>query len=85
MEQLVARQAHNLEVARSNPASATLEAQVVDLGFFRYMEAESFTCCRSTFIMRDSVVPKTRQLTQQQRLVNQHGASWVFLPHSYMR
>ena len=25
MEQLVARQAHNLEVARSNPASATLE------------------------------------------------------------
>ena len=25
MEQLVARQAHNLEVARSNPASATKE------------------------------------------------------------
>ena len=27
VEQLVARQAHNLEVARSNPASATSEAQ----------------------------------------------------------
>ena len=27
VEQLVARQAHNLEVARSNPASATHEAR----------------------------------------------------------
>ena len=35
VEQLVARQAHNLEVARSNPASATHEAQVIDLGFLR--------------------------------------------------
>ena len=32
VEQLVARQAHNLEVARSNPASATQEARIS--GFF---------------------------------------------------
>ena len=30
VEQLVARQAHNLEVARSNPASATITSEVVD-------------------------------------------------------
>ena len=29
VEQLVARQAHNLEVARSNPASATMATQRV--------------------------------------------------------
>ena len=35
MEQLVARQAHNLEVARSNPASATIEEmQAERLAFF---------------------------------------------------
>ena len=33
VEQLVARQAHNLEVARSNPASATIETILRD-GFF---------------------------------------------------
>ncbi len=36
VEQLVARQAHNLEVACSSPASATKEAQVIDLGFTFY-------------------------------------------------
>ena len=30
VEQLVARQAHNLEVARSSPASATITSEVVD-------------------------------------------------------
>ena len=36
VEQLVARQAHNLEVARSNPASATQqEMQAKRLAFFR--------------------------------------------------
>ena len=30
VEQLVARQAHNLEVARSSPASATLTSEVVE-------------------------------------------------------
>ena len=30
VEQLVARQAHNLEVARSNPASATRQGQMAD-------------------------------------------------------
>ena len=36
MEQLVARQAHNLEVARSNPASATKmpEKPCIDGAFF---------------------------------------------------
>ena len=33
VEQLVARQAHNLEVARSNPASATQEARHYVSGF----------------------------------------------------
>ncbi len=37
VEQLVARQAHNLEVARSNPASATTEARR-QLGFVRFAE-----------------------------------------------
>ena len=37
VEQLVARQAHNLEVARSNPASATQqEMQAKRLAFFVY-------------------------------------------------
>ena len=35
MEQLVARQAHNLEVARSNPASATIAAQEAAFFFFK--------------------------------------------------
>ena len=30
VEQLVARQAHNLEVARSSPASATITSEVVE-------------------------------------------------------
>ena len=36
MEQLVARQAHNLEVARSSPASATITSEVVETfsGFY---------------------------------------------------
>ena len=34
VEQLVARQAHNLEVARSSPASATLTSEVVDSQHF---------------------------------------------------
>ena len=38
MEQLVARQAHNLEVARSNPASATIKGmQAERLAFFVLM------------------------------------------------
>ena len=37
VEQLVARQAHNLEVACSSPASATKEAQVTDLSFIFYL------------------------------------------------
>ncbi len=36
MEQLVARQAHNLEVARSNPASATIAAQ--EAAFFLFQD-----------------------------------------------
>ena len=36
MEQLVARQAHNLEVARSNPASATIAA--FEAAFFLFQE-----------------------------------------------
>ena len=39
VEQLVARQAHNLEVARSNPASATTKARM--LGLFSYRYAKS--------------------------------------------
>ena len=41
VEQLVARQAHNLEVARSNPASATTEAQTRRLGFFVFVRYDS--------------------------------------------
>ena len=37
VEQLVARQAHNLEVARSNPASATTEARR-DSGFVCFFD-----------------------------------------------
>ena len=40
VEQLVARQAHNLEVARSSPASATITSEVVDnqhFGFFVFV------------------------------------------------
>ena len=37
VEQLVARQAHNLEVARSNPASATTEARP-QVGLFLFLQ-----------------------------------------------
>ena len=40
VEQLVARQAHNLEVARSNPASATREARFIRASFVFYGRRE---------------------------------------------
>ena len=38
VEQLVARQAHNLEVARSNPASATIETILRDGFFYKHRD-----------------------------------------------
>ena len=51
MEQLVARQAHNLEVARSNPASATSEAQAYAWAFFLRGQDPSRALGR-TFLLR---------------------------------
>ena len=53
VEQLVARQAHNLEVACSNPASATTE-KLDRSSFFRYATAVPFTCSRSQFFASEA-------------------------------
>ena len=75
VEQLVARQAHNLEVARSNPASATLRSPIHS-GFFRFAPAEPFTCSRSPFFAERSV-PSGRARILPPQLMKLKSLTWV--------
>ena len=76
MEQLVARQAHNLEVARSSPASATITSEVVDsqhFGRFPVFMPDSF---------RHRLVPSTAATSRHVRCCLNRG-SWSFVFFRY--
>ena len=73
---MVARQAHNLEVACSSPASAT-QKPVHPTGFFRFASARFFTCSRSQFFAKRSV-PTGRARVLPPQLSEASPSDWLF-------